>query len=400
MIFVPVPFGRDDQLKVTDDGPNDNKLILNLTTEQWTFGPTLGKIPNRGFGEQEDIFLGGLPYLQTVQNVTNVDSGKGDKVKDINEADGIHLEPGVWLTVPAAKTFHEGEALERGSVVRMASIPHGTIINAQGLIPKPNVSADTPLGGVKMGPVFGELDTTPFKIGNPKSRVRDVFHSMNADRPNELRSPKNLSKFIAANTITTDIIKNPNLVLAKAIENQDIRETIVFEVATGHPTAPLNGGGTANISFLAGKQKKVDGIITAQAPGPKDRPNAHAESMTNNWWIETVMYDVTVPPMRGGATVLLKPTMPKNKDGNESTAPTPEFAITAPPGGVKEMKTIKVPGIQIQYSQTVNLNFGPKNNVLTWPHVSVATLVPTGPQPFQMRAWVKVRASLCFVVGL
>jgi len=34
-----------------------------------------------------------------------------------------------------------------------------------------------------------------------------------------------------------------------------------------------------------------------------------------------------------------------------------------------------VPFIQIQYSQTVFLNFGP----LTWPHVSVATLIPADP---------------------
>ena len=65
-----------------------------------------------------------------------------------------------------------------------------------------------------------------------------------------------------------------------------------------------------------------------------------------------------------------------------SLAPTPVFTITAPPGGVKEKElTIKVPGIQLQYSQTINLNFGP----LTWPHVSVATLVPVSPQPFTMK---------------
>jgi hypothetical protein len=43
-------------------------------------------------------------------------------------------------------------------------------------------------------------------------------------------------------------------------------------------------------------------------------------------------------------------------------------------------KTIKIPGIQIQYSQTVFLNFAG----LTWPHVSVATLCPKNPQPFTM----------------
>ena len=39
--------------------------------------------------------------------------------------------------------------------------------------------------------------------------------------------------------------------------------------------------------------------------------------------------------------------------------------------------TIDVSYTQIQYTQTVLLNF----NNLTWPHVSVATLVPNEPVP-------------------
>jgi hypothetical protein len=105
--------------------------------------------------------------------------------------------------------------------------------------------------------------------------------------------------------------------------------------------------------------------------------------MKSKFWIERVAYQVNVPKLTTQTTVLLKPTMPSN-----STAPTPVFAITTPPNGVPETKVITVPGIQIQSSQTVNLNFAapgpPKGELLTWPHVSVATLVPTGPQSFQM----------------
>jgi len=38
---------------------------------------------------------------------------------------------------------------------------------------------------------------------------------------------------------------------------------------------------------------------------------------------------------------------------------------------------------QIQYSQTVFLNF----NGLSWPHVSVATLMPSAPIPVPPSAW-------------
>jgi hypothetical protein len=172
-------------------------------------------------------------------------------------------------------------------------------------------------------------------------------------------------------TITTEIIKNPNLVLKRAIEGQTITETITFEVSAGSPTAELNAGGTTKISFLAGKQGP--GVTTI--PGANDSPNGHAPFMKSRFWVELVAYTVRVPKLTTQTTLLLRPTMPV-----DSTAPTPVFAITTPSGGVLVAKDITVPGIQIQYSQTVNLSFAK----LTWPHVSVATLVPTGPQAFQM----------------
>ncbi|SPO07467.1 uncharacterized protein DNG_10161 [Cephalotrichum gorgonifer] len=380
IIFRPTPF---QTLTSTPDGPNDNHLELNLTTEQLTFGPTLGEIPNRGFGNQNDIILGGLPYLQTIQNVTNILTGKGDKPKS-DVPNGIHFEPGVWLTVPPAETFHTTEEQKRGSVVRMASIPHGTTINAQGPIPARN--PNTPLGGDPEGPRFHDIDTTPFLINNftEAGRARGIFHSMDATRnnsTNKLRTPSDLSKFNetkgGSGRITTAIIKNPNIVLQNAIKGQTITETITFEVATGLPDAKYNGGGTANISFLAGKQA----TITSEAPGRDDMPNAHSPFMSSRFWIETVQYQVTVPRLAPKETILLRPTMP-----DDSTAPTPQFAITAPAKGVAGVTTVTVPGIQIQYSQMVHLNFGPDpGTMLTWPHVSVATLVPTGPQPFQMQ---------------
>jgi len=215
--------------------------------------------------------------------------------------------------------------------------------------------------------------TTPFLFGTNK---QISFPSMIAEDQKTFRIPQNLEKFNAAGTITTEIIKNPHKVLEKAIKGLNITETITFQVSTGPPTAELNGGGTANISFLAGRQDPV----TTNAPGQKDFPNAHADFMKATYWIEVVQYKVTVPKVKIQTTLLLKPTLPP-----DSTAPTPVFAITTPPNGVPQTKEIMVPGIQIQSSQTVNLNFGPPiAPFLSWPHVSVATLVPTGPQPFQM----------------
>ena len=71
-------------------GKSDNILELNLTTEQITFGSVLDDVLNRGSGIA-DIHLRGLSYLQTVQDVTNPNTGRGDNPVKI----GIHFEPSV-----------------------------------------------------------------------------------------------------------------------------------------------------------------------------------------------------------------------------------------------------------------------------------------------------------------
>ena len=344
----------------SNSGPNDNILELNLTTEQLSFGGTLGDIPNRGLRNEPDIHLGGLPYLQTVQDVTFPATGRGDHPKKT----GIHFEPGVWLNVPPA-SFHNGKA----SVVRMASIPHGTTINAQGFAPKRDPKTVT--GGVPGPPAFDKVDTTPFQIGKSNVRLNGTFKSMDEQNQEDFRIPQNLETFgtKGSGKITTDIIKNPNLVLSNAIKGLNITETITFEVSTGPPASTLNGGGIANISFLEGVQSPITSTAL-------NNPTAHAASMTAKYWIERVMYKVVIPEKLPPKTQLpLRPTMPAH-----STAPTPVFNITTGPGGNPTTKEITVPGIQIQVSQTVLLNFA----TLSWPHVSVSTLVPVDPQPFQM----------------
>jgi hypothetical protein len=68
----------------------DNILELNLTSESLSFSKSLGSVPNRGTTPQGDIFLNGVPYLQTVSDITI----HGESV-------GIHVEPGIWIHVPS-----------------------------------------------------------------------------------------------------------------------------------------------------------------------------------------------------------------------------------------------------------------------------------------------------------
>ena len=87
-------------------GRQDRFLELNLTSETLVFEEIPGAIPNRGL-DQKDIEMFGVHYMQ--------------KIDDSTLSAGIHLEPGIWATVPRTTAPKEPP-----TVVRMASIPHGT----------------------------------------------------------------------------------------------------------------------------------------------------------------------------------------------------------------------------------------------------------------------------------
>jgi hypothetical protein len=306
-------------------GPDDNILELNLTEETLSFLPALGLIPNRGM-VQGDVFLNGIPYMQAINDVS-----------DPAEPVGIHFEPGVWLSVPPTTA-----PAEDATLVRMASIPHGTTIEAQG-------TSFTVAGG----PVIKPVDITPFPIGNPGEPFR--FPSQDVNDTGTFRVPQDLTSFITAGTITQDILDNPNLIIKNRADAQNITSTTVIVINT-NPDDPLFGGGTENIAFLLGDK-------TATAP------NANAIQMTAIFWIETVSEQITVPACSPGQPVIVQ--------GNVSAGnPVASFAVS-PATEITADTQIDVTYTQIQYTQTVFLNF----NGLTWPHVSVATLVPNDPIP-------------------
>jgi hypothetical protein len=326
-IFRPQDFAATPTpLPKPATGPNDNILEINLTEETLSFSKPLGSIPNRGM-VQGDAFLNGIPYLQTINDV----SVPANPV-------GIHFEPGVWLSVPATTVPQEG-----ATIARMASIPHGTTIEAQG-------TSFTVAGGPRIDPV----DITPFPIGS-SGPPPFKFPSQTAADTTTFRLPQDLTDFIAAGTITQDILDNPNLILKTRAAAQNITSTTVNVISTS-PKDPLFGGGTDNIAFLLG-----DKNATA--------PNADAVQMSAIFWIETVTEQITVPAYTAHKPVIVRGS---TSAGN----PVVRFSVTSktPTAGPR---TIDVSYTQIQYTQTVLLNF----NRLTWPHVSVATLVPNTPVP-------------------
>jgi hypothetical protein len=317
--------------------PRDNVLELNLTSENLTFSRSLGSVPNRGTTPQGDIFLNGVPYLQTIKDITI----HGESV-------GIHFEPGMWIHVPDTNVPPLGE-----SVTRMASIPHGTTIEAQGtFVTKPGP------------PNIAAVDITPFVTGsNPIKKIR--FASQTATNPNTPRIPQDLSRFIAAGTITQALLDDPNKLLRDHISKQKITSTTTIIISTAPPPPDgFFGGGTDNIAFLLGQ-------------AAANAPNAQAVQMVAVFWIETVEEVILVPPYHvGGPPFALRAK--RSVQGQR----VPTFSVT-PPHDLEMPRELTVTFTQIQYTQTVLLNFAG----LTWPHVSVNTLVPADDIVVPDSAW-------------
>ena len=119
-------------------GPQTFRVKLNATREILEFQRIGGNVPNRGSQGQKDINIFGLTYLQ--------------RISDSPTSGALHIEPGLWLHVPAT-TVPDLPA----TVVRQGSIPHGTSILVQGaIIP----AANGP-------PTIHAVDSTPFNDKGP-----------------------------------------------------------------------------------------------------------------------------------------------------------------------------------------------------------------------------------------
>ncbi len=225
----------------------DRFLELNMTNETLVFTRINGPIPNRGLA-MGDINMFGLTYMQ--------------QISEASTGAGLHIEPGIWASVPAT-----ADPNEPASVVRMASIPHGTTILAQGGAPQ------VISGGPQNIPNNNIL---PFFFGNnPPANgdfdtVAETFSELNLSQPTQFRS--------VAPGVTQDIIKNPNSVLQAALKSSlqgtTMKSRTFLHVATDHSSINA-GGGTANTAFLSSSTNPSGG-------------NALATTAQATFWIETI----------------------------------------------------------------------------------------------------------------
>jgi hypothetical protein len=208
-----------------------------MTKETLEFAEIKGQIPNRGF-LQGDLEMVGVHYLQ--------------QISDANLGNGLHIEPGVWLSVPLTT-----DPAVPASVVRLGSIPHGTTIVAQGL-------AST----VDQAPVIPSVSITPFAIGDPTQA--NPFPEQDLTQQSAFRTS---GAGLAG--VNQAMLNNPNSFLDPPDEK--VVATTTLQVST-LPT-PVLGGGTANTAFLQG--------APPSAGPPPAGPNADAVQVVASFWLQT-----------------------------------------------------------------------------------------------------------------
>ncbi|GAB6897036.1 heme-binding protein [Kineosporia succinea] len=230
----------------------DRFLQLNVTTETMEFQRIAGDIPNRGL-LQPDINMAGLHYLQ--------------QITDKNLGAGLHFEPGIWAHVPVTSNPKEPVTL-----VRMATIPHGTSILAQGM----STTQDE-----TVGPSIPKVSIKPFSIGSPKDTID--FEEQDLATKTKFRTP-------AAGLVgvTQAMVNDPNSVLRAAIAKQKITSTTRLQVTTARK--PVVGGGSVNTAFLV---------------GTADGPNAVAAKVTSTFWLEKIDGEKRASQLQYTQTVLL-----------------------------------------------------------------------------------------------
>lgn len=238
-------------------------LELNQTSETLRFEPIATSIPNRG-NSQDDIELFGLTYLQ--------------KISDSVTGGALHIEPGIWVTIP--KT--DAPPLT-ASVARMATIPHGNALLAEGTAISVN---PVPGGTFQIEPATtapfaqgGPLPAGGKQGGFPEYDLSNVTSAASNSRTPFGNSPAIPLPAEIDGVPMQAVVNDPTRLLQKALEGQFIKDMVVLRIATAAAinfTEPLpvtnGGGGIENIPFL--------------------QANANAAVVFATFWIEKIKHPI------------------------------------------------------------------------------------------------------------
>jgi hypothetical protein len=332
-------------------------LQINQTRETLVITPIGSAIPNRGFG-QGDIELFGLSYLQ--------------KIHDHYTGSALHLEPGLWITQPPTMYPLQYPPPNGRIIARMASIPHGSAVLAQGSTTSFSGAPTLPTKTqIYNGSVFHSFNSTPFYADRPFVNAADSSQRLTAARfPMPRFDEYDLSRRESAanprtpfatsppepplpqqinDELMQDVINDPIRLLRARIRKQ-VRDGCTFEgfalnIAT-QPTVTFrlrkdspSTGPTVNVR-VAGGTGGIENILFLEGGEPTGAkgPNAQPVLAYATFWIEKVR------PKRGRQFMQLQ-------YAQMAVLNFPIFKLLNPPQG------------------------GPGQlEILGWPHISLATL--------------------------
>jgi hypothetical protein len=306
-------------------------LELNLTSDSFDFRVIPGVVPNRGLGPQQDLHLYGLHYLQRVSDA--------DLPPFKTAGEALHIEPGLFMNVPAS------EQVKEETIVRLASIPHGVSLLMQGKNPgttptrgAPKIPAIFPIGNLpKFVPVSPEgHGVQPVDIPPPAGDGLEHNVPENIDIAADGEGSQSNGPFPAD---FQGFVNDPNSVLRNAIATQNILGFIAFTLSTENVEDSIG-----NIPFL--------GVPNAAQATDPINANAFVYSASATFWIEWVAFDPPHPNAHHSAPAV--PTVPSPDAVHQAIEPFPDQPNY----------------LQLQYSQEVILIF----NKVLWPHITVGTL--------------------------
>ena len=333
-------------------------LELNLTSETTVFSPISSSIPNRGFA-QPDIELFGLTYLV--------------QISDAITGGALHIEPGIWVFQPPTSepllSPPEGSQL----ITRMANIPHGNSLVAQGIATPfngpPTISPGAlPIAGANPAfSLFPSFNTTaidlqpPLAAGAPlgapifaggtseaKSKPGGGFHQYSLSfpigptDPTNTRTPLGNLPEILPPDITQQLLNDPVTLLQQKVQDQlaqgysfsgtalnisTATQVTFFDapVVNGSPlpttttvNVPQAGGGIENIDFLLGPSL-----------GSNPPNNAFSALFYATFWLEKLTHPTQPSFMQlqyVQMTILNFPALLLGKPNATPPVPPPNFA--------------------------------------------------------------------------
>jgi hypothetical protein len=205
--------------------PNGFFLQLNLLRETIEFTTIGSPVLNRG-SEQEDIAIFGVTYLH--------------RVTDGETGGALHVEPGMWLNIPATS-----KPKAKASIARLGTIPHGNAFCTVGF------SVTEKLDGI---PGIPPACVVPFDIGTaaPAPGTANPFAEYDLSKPSEFRTNP------VPPGINQAILDDPHQLLRDICADQVNHQGCTFKERTLLITSTKDAGGVSNIPFITSNANTLD----------------------------------------------------------------------------------------------------------------------------------------------